>query len=521
MSKNNKESLDMETFLSQILEAIPDALVACNDIGKIIYANHHASLLFKYPNGELIGADIEMILPDQSKTNPYPLLEEYYSNPNNRSMGLILKDFWGRRKDGTEFMCDISMNRVETEKGMIKIRAIRDLTERKKVGEQLLENKALIKGILATTDSQMAVLESDGVIVTTNESWDKSMNDKKKLTLDKVAVGENLLEVFTTAAAAGNELAKQVLAGIDSVFKKQIKQFKHIYSYYENYDERWFLLRVTSFVNDETKVLLSHAEITDIIRAQQQIKESEMKYKTIVDMTKEMITTLSPDGTILFANKAFKENMLYTDEEIVDLKLPDLLTEETKVGHRNRIKLLRKGETVDHFSGVMIAKNSELLNIEGTVIPVLKDGKHIGTQGFIRNVNEKKKTEKELKAITTQMQHIFNTLDFSFWGADLVNQKMLYVSPKNKDIYGYPDETFISNVNFWYEVIVDEDKDLFKEVYSQINQGKNASVEYRIKHGDSSIRWIESRMTPTMDEGGKLIRLDGISIDITERKKRK
>ncbi len=512
MSRKN-DSLSQK-FLKNILEAMPDAIVACHANGEIVYANHQANILFGYANHELLTVNVNKILPEKSIPNDTIPKEEYFSNPNTLSMIRVVRDYVGRKKGGEEFICDISMNGIETENGRVLIRAIKDITEKKKMEQQLKDSEAMWRGILSSTATHIGVMDANGIIIAINDAWKRAMDDEH-MTLKRVGIGENRLAVHAAMAANGNTYAQQAMDGINSVLKKEQKTFELKYPYYMNREDKWSVLRVTTFANDDSKIVLAHADISEIIQSIRQIKEGELRYKAILDNTKEMITTLSPNGEFQFVNKAFYENLHFSEEELKKLKLADIVTHETKIGHKERAERLKRGETIDHFTGVMIAKNNDLVTIEGTIIPLIKEGKHMGSQGFIRNLTEKKNLEKHLENTLLQVKHIFNTLDIAFWGADIANNKMLYVSPGNKNIYGYADEYFLNNPNFWFEVILDDDKGKIDEIYPELNKGQNVVIAYRIKHADSSIRWVELRMTPTLDEYGKMTRLDGIAIDIT------
>ncbi len=137
---------------------------------------------------------------------------------------------------------------------------------------------------------------------------------------------------------------------------------------------------------------------------------------------------------------------------------------------------------------------------------------------MLLNVTDKVNAERKLTSRMDYIMHIYKTLENSFWGSDTVNNQMLYVSPGNAKVYGHSEEEFMNDGMLWFKVIVDEDKHLFDDVYPRINKGESVVAQYRINHGDKSVRWLETHMTPTMDENGKMIRLDGISIDITDRK---
>ncbi len=150
---------------------------------------------------------------------------------------------------------------------------------------------------------------------------------------------------------------------------------------------------------------------------------------------------------------------------------------------------------------------------ESNFYPALK-----GVSVIFHDITDKKKAESELSLTSLKLNHIYKTIDSSFWGADIVNRRMSYVSPYTETIYGYTEKDFLNNPDLWEQVIIPEDKQLLPGMYSEINRGNPVTVEYRIKSADGSTRWIETRMTPTLDEQGKMVFLDGITNDVTDRK---
>ena len=71
----------------------------------------------------------------------------------------------------------------------------------------------------------------------------------------------------------------------------------------------------------------------------------------------------------------------------------------------------------------------------------------------------------------------------------------------------------------WYRISAEEDIPKFSEAMEVLRQGKPASIEFRINHPHKGLRWVESKMVPTLDENKTLVRIDGMAIDITDRKK--
>ena len=126
-----------ETLLSaSILEAIPDAVAAVNQQGVIIQVNSQTETLFGYTRDELIGQSVEMLVPERQRAQHHLHRESFYSRPKIRRMGSGL-DLYGRRRDGSEFPVEISLSPVATGNGVIVLSVIRDISDRKRIEEEL------------------------------------------------------------------------------------------------------------------------------------------------------------------------------------------------------------------------------------------------------------------------------------------------------------------------------------------------------------------------------------------------
>jgi len=128
---------------TDLLEALPDATVAVDRDGTIVQVNTQAQELFGYTRDELIGQKVEMLVPDRYRGQHHHHREDFAQAPKTRRMGAEL-DLYGRRRNGSEFPVEISLSPVSDGKRTLVLSAIRDISDRKRIAEELRRaNEAL------------------------------------------------------------------------------------------------------------------------------------------------------------------------------------------------------------------------------------------------------------------------------------------------------------------------------------------------------------------------------------------
>ncbi|MGA2718227.1 MAG: response regulator, partial [Candidatus Acidiferrales bacterium] len=126
-----------------LLESAPDAIVIVNEKGEIALVNSQAETLFGYLRTELLGKEVEMLIPHRFRQQHPGHRSRYFPEPASRPMGAG-SELHGLRKDGSEFPAEITLSRIDTGEGVLISSAIRDITQRKQTEAALSESNKQI-----------------------------------------------------------------------------------------------------------------------------------------------------------------------------------------------------------------------------------------------------------------------------------------------------------------------------------------------------------------------------------------
>ncbi|MBZ5719522.1 MAG: PAS domain S-box protein [Acidobacteriia bacterium] len=171
----------------ELLETVPDALVAVDQDGIIVQVNSQTETLFGYSRNQLIGQKIEMLVPERYRPRHHQHRADFAEQPKIRRMGAGL-DLQGTRRDGSEFPVEISLSPVSTPQGMLVLSVIRDISDRKKIedelrraheelsrrtNQQLWEYRTTLAAIIDSSQDAIIGKDLDGTITAWNKGAER------------------------------------------------------------------------------------------------------------------------------------------------------------------------------------------------------------------------------------------------------------------------------------------------------------------------------------------------------------
>ena len=146
--------------LAALLEAAPDALICVEPSGRIAQLNERVGAMFGYDRDELLGAEVELLLPEALRAAHVRHRADFNAHPRVRSMGSGLA-LVARRRDGSEIPVEVSLVPwLAGEPGWV-IAAIRDVTKERELEAASVESEARLRQIAESVDLVFILLQLD------------------------------------------------------------------------------------------------------------------------------------------------------------------------------------------------------------------------------------------------------------------------------------------------------------------------------------------------------------------------
>jgi len=516
--KHNEEALKKVLKRERaMIENALDVICTIDKEGKFVSVNPASLKVWGYQPEELIGQPyIELVAPeDDAKTNEAVLevmsgseardFENRYIHKNGSLVNVMWTAFWSE-KDGLMFCVG------------------HDITERKAAENEMRLMKSAVDSIvegIVISDPQ----KPDNPIIYTNAAFENLTG----YAFDEIK-GQNCR--FLQGAETNPRTVDEIREALEKVttFRGEIL------NYHKNGDSFWNELKISPVFDQSdrlTNFVGIQRDISKRKKTEETLRESEEKFRSIVETTSEWIWAFDSQGNCSYSNPALETILGYVPEEVLGKSFLPLMHEE----EREKIRQLMPTLIADKRGWTNLVlrwyhKDGSIRYLESNALPLFNSGGEVvGYRGSDRDITESKRIEEEKRLLTVQIEQQHERLNnivanvpgvvWEAWGEpDAATQRIDFVSDYVETLLGYTVEEWITTPNFWLSIVHPEDKErIAREAAERFHAGEGYTRQFRWVARDGRIVWVESQATVIRDESGQPIGLRGINIDITERKR--
>jgi len=223
--------------------------------------------------------------------------------------------------------------------------------------------------------AQIAIVDSDGVITDTNRSW-QEFGAANGLQQPTNSIGWNYLDI---CEKSGEKTGKLAAIGIRKVVGGEVQEFSVQYPCHSPIEDRWFVLRVVRFRKPgKIHVVVSHENITQVVKAQEKLKAKEVELSHQKKMLEDSNTALK----VLLEHReqdriSMEENVLANIRKLVKPYLEMLQFQKHDERNRNLVDIVetRLDEIASPFLNRLTSLKRVLTPKEIDVAVMVREGK--------------------------------------------------------------------------------------------------------------------------------------------------
>jgi two-component system sensor histidine kinase/response regulator len=359
-----------------------DIILLSDEQGRILEANDRAVAAYGYSGEELLGLSRRDLRTPEAQANVESLVKRLEQEDG------VVYETTHRRKDGTAFPLEVSSRLIHIDGKRFYQSIARDITERKRAEEELLEFKTAVE----QSGDGIALSGLDGRLRWVNEAWARMHGYRADEVIGRHLGIFHTQEQLETEVNPFNErlLATGSNEGEVGHARKDGTTFP-----------TWMSTTLLMDANGKPFRLLAMArDITERKRAEEALQESEARYQVLIRTAMDGFIVADLEGRLLEVNDAYCVMVGRSREELLSLRISDLDCVEPPERTPARIQqVIALGW--DRFESKHRHADGRVIDVEVSAVYFAARGLLLG---FLRDITERKRTEEERQRHAEEMQ---------------------------------------------------------------------------------------------------------------------
>lgn len=364
-----------------LLAISPDGIFIIDLAGRILTVNNAMCRELGFNEEEFLSMKIWEIIPEK-------YLNEYKGRLTKMLAGEVFEgglEYEVRGKDGRNHYVEIFSTPHYNEKDIVGFQGIaRDITLRKQAEEHVRSTREFLQNAQNALSAHIAILDRDGNIIQVNSAW-RDFGTKNGLKHPDHCIGMNYLEVCDSAVGENAEEASLVAKAIRDVLNNGQDEVSVEYPCHAPNEKRWFVVRVTSFVNNQQQwIVVAHENITRRKLAEEKTQR-QIEHLLALSSIDRMIS--SNFDLKLTLSEILKHVMAELKVDAVDILILDISSQILEFGaeHGFRTDIIRNAQfhLGEGYAGRVAMERTlvQVKNLEEDAGNLLLN-KHLQDEGF-------------------------------------------------------------------------------------------------------------------------------------------
>ncbi len=501
-----------------VTESVSDAILTIDREHKILFVNSAAEKIFGYTTQEMLGSKLFMLMPERLR-GAHAAGMARYAKTNVRNISWKGTELPALHKDGYEFPIEITFGEINHNGKHLFTAVVRDITERKRAEEKLRESEA-----------NLAAAQR----ITHLGSWQLEFSNLEGLNQNAVCWSDEVFRIFGYEPGQSevsseffyscvhpDDRARVAETLAEAISQGKIFNIEHR-AVLPNGEERVVHGRAELVCDEQTgkplKMVGTVQDITERRKANDALRESEFKLRTLIESTSEGIVQVDNDEKIEFVNDGFCEMIGYTREELLGKITLDIFFNDEGRKLVTEANCKRHKGISSRYETYLKTKSGEKLWVIICGAPIMDGaGKLAGTMAVFTNMTERKRAEHALRESEYKLRTLVERMSEGLLQVDN-NDSIQFVNNYFCEMLGYPQDELIGRV--WTELMLDnEGRELIKKVNERRCEGISDRYELQLRQKTGETIWTLVGGVPLFDSEGGVSGSLGIFTDITERKR--